>query len=165
MAAYFASSTNATTPAQQNLTSSSQTIISITSQTAASGITLSRAWIFDFEVGPSGPPNATDCVIVWDIVAITSIGTGTAGVVTTLDQADAATSHVSTINNTADGTTTANSRRWDAGLNQRATYRWQVNPGSIGELVVPATNAAGLAIRAKSATYTSTAIGSIYFRE
>jgi hypothetical protein len=161
MALYFASNTNATTPAQQNLSSSSKTMIAITAVTA----TLRRAFIYEFEVGASGTPNATDCAIVWDISAITSTGTGTVGVVTALDQADAATGSASTINNTAEGITTANSQRWQLAANQRASYRWVVNPGGPGELVVPATNVAGLALRAKSATFASTADAAIYFRE
>ena len=165
MPLYFASNTNATTPAQQNLAATSKTMISITAQTAASGVKLARAFIYEFEVGASGTPNATDCAIVWDISAITTIGTGTAGVITPLDPADAAASHVATINNTAEGTTTANSQRWQLAANQRASYRWVVNPGGPGELVVPATNAAGLAIRAKSATFASTADAAVYYRE
>jgi hypothetical protein len=165
MALYFAGNTNATTPAQQNLTSTEKTLQELTSQTAASGITLSRAFIYEFEVGASGTPNATDCAIVWDVVAMTTIGTGTAGVANPLDQADAATSHVSTINHTAEPTVTANSRRWQLAANQRASYRWVVNPGGPGELVIPATNLAGLGIRAKSTTYASTADAGMYYRE
>jgi hypothetical protein len=161
MALYFASNTNATTPAQQNLSSSSKTMTAITAATA----TLRRAFIYEFEVGASGTPNATDCAIVWDISAITTTGTGTVGVITPLDQADAASGSVSTINNTAEGTTTSNSQRWQLAANQRASYRWVVNPGGPGELVVPATNVAGLALRAKSSTYASTADAAVYFRE
>lgn len=161
MALYFASNTNATTPAQQNLTSTAKTMTQLTAATA----TLRRAFIYEFEVGASGTPNATDCAIVWDMVAQTTIGTGTSGVVTTLDQADAATGTVATINHTAEPTTTANSQRWQLAANQRASYRWVVNPGGPGELVIPATNLAGLGIRAKSSTYASTADAAIYFRE
>ena len=161
MALYFASNTNATTPAQQNLTASAKTMISVTAATA----TLRRAFIYEFEVGADGTPNATDCAITWDISAITSIGTGTSGVISPLDQADAASGSVSTVNNTAEGITTANSQRWNLAANQRASYRWVVNPGGPGELVVPATNVTGLALRAKSATYASTAIAAVYFRE
>lgn len=161
MALYFASNTNATTPSQQAITTSSKTMIAITAVTA----TLRRAFIYEFEVGTDGLPNATDCAMVWDISAITSTGTGTVGVVTPLDQADAATGSTSTINNTIEGITTANSQRWNLAANQRASYRWVVNPGGPGELVVPATNVAGLALRAKSTTYTTTAVAAIYFRE
>jgi hypothetical protein len=161
MALYFTSNTNATTPAQQNLGSSPKTMTAVTALTA----TLRRAFIYEFDVGTSGTPNATDCAITWDLVAITSTGTGTVGVTNPLDQADAATSMASTINNTAEGITTANSQRWALSANQRASYRWVVNPGGPGELVVPATNVAGLAIRAASPTYASTANAGVYLRE
>jgi hypothetical protein len=161
MALYFASNTNATTPAQQNLSSTAKTMTQITAATA----TLRRAFIYDFEVGASGAPNSTDCAIVWDLVAQTTLGTGTTGVVTPLDQADAATGSVSTINHTAEPTTTANSQRWTMAMNQRASFRWTIIPGGSGELVVPATNLAGLGIRAKSATYASTCDVGVYFRE
>ena len=167
MALYYASNVNATTPAQQNLSSSFKTMIAITSQTAASGITLSRAFIYEFEVGASGVPNATDCAIVWDLSRATAIGTPSAtGVVNPLDPADAASSHVSSVNHpTIEPTITANSQVWGLAANQRASYRWVVNPGGPGELVIPATNVNGLAMRAKSSNFASTADAAVYFRE
>lgn len=161
MALYFASNTNATTPAQQNLGTSFKTLTQVTAATA----TLRRAFIYEFEVGASGLPNATDCAIVWDLVAQTSLGTGVAGVVTPLDQADAASGSVSRINHTSEPTTTANSQRWTLAANQRASYRWVVNPGGPGEIVVPATNLSGFGLRAKSSTYASTCDAGLYFRE
>jgi len=84
---------------------------------------------------------------------------------TLLDQADSASGTVATVNYTAEGTITATSSRWALGANQRATYRWVVNPGGPGEIVIPATNLAGFALRAKSTTYTGTAVGHLFFRE
>lgn len=161
MALYSASNINATTPAQQALSTAFKTQLELSAATA----TLRRAFIYEFDVGADAVPNATDCAIVWDITAQTSIGTGTAGVVTTQDQADAASGTVATINHTSEPTTTANGSRWALAANQRASYRWVVNPGGPGELVVPATNVTGLGIRAKSTTYTGTAVVSAMFRE
>jgi len=162
MALYSASSINATTPAQQNMTTTFKSIHQLTGVTA----TLRRAFIYDFEVGADGVPNATDCAIVWDISAQTSLGTaGSVGVVTTIDQADTAVGTAFNINFTAEPTTTANSSRWTLALNQRASFRWTVNPGGPGELVVPATNITGYGIRAKSTTYASTVIATAFFRE
>lgn len=167
MALYYASNTNATTPAQQNLSTTFKTMITLTSQTAASGVTLSRAFVYEFEVGTSGTPNATDCGLVWEMSRVTAIGTaGATGVVNPLDPADAASSHVSSINHpTIEPTYTANSQVWTLAANQRASYRWVVNPGGPGELVIPATNVAGLGLRAKSTNFASTADTAVYFRE
>jgi len=165
MALYFTSNRNITTPSQQNLTSSPKTITGIFSKAAASGITLSRAFIYDFEVGADGTPNATDCAINWDIQAATTTGTAVTMNVQPLDPADTAASHDSFCNATAEGTTTANSQRWALAANQRASYRWVVNPGGPGELVIIATASNGLLIRATSATYASTAVAGAYFRE
>ena len=166
MALYFTSNTNAASPAQTSMSTAFKTALALTSQTAASGITLSRAFIYEFEVGASGTPNATDCGIVWEMSAVTATGTGVAMTVSALDQADAATSHVSTANHpTIEPTYTASSQRWTLAANQRASYRWVVNPGGPGEIVIPATNVTGMGIRAKSTNFNSTFDVGVYFRE
>jgi hypothetical protein len=48
-------------------------------------------------------------------------------------------------------------------VNQRASYRWVAAPG--GEFVIPATNVAGIGVRAKSPAYASTATSSMSFWE
>jgi hypothetical protein len=165
MALYFTSNTNMTTPAQQNLASSAKTMTGVYSKAAASGITLSRAFVYEFEFGTNGAPNATDCAVEWDATIATTTGTSTACFSNPLDPADTAASHDSFINHTAEGTTAVTSQRWQLSANQRASYRWVVNPGGPGELVVAATASTGLCIRAKSATYASTATAAVYFRE
>lgn len=165
MALYFTSNINMTTPAQQNLAATAKTMTGIYSKAAASGITLSRAFLYEFEVGASGVPNATDCPIIWDCTTATTTGTSTACFSNPLDPADTAASHDSFINHTAEGTTAVTSQRWQLSANQRASYRWVVNPGGPGELVVPATASTGLCIRGLSSTYNSTATAAVYFRE
>ena len=120
MALYFTSNTNMTTPTQQNLSSSSKTMTGVCSKAAASGITLSRAFIYEFEVGANGTPNATDCAIEWDAVACTTTGTAVTCFSNPLDPADTAASHDSFINHTAEGTTAVTSQRWQLSANQRA---------------------------------------------
>lgn len=145
----------------QNLSTSYKTIISLRAITA----TLRRAAIYEFEVGADGVPNATDCAIVWDLSAQTADGTATAVTPTTIDQADAASGSQTDANYTIEGTVTAASSRWAMAMNQRASFRWVVNPGGPGEIVVPATNDVGYALRAKSTTYASTTVAHIFFRE
>ena len=164
MALYTTGNKNSATPSQTNLATTYTAAGHSLSLTAATA-TLRRAFIYEFDVGADGTPNATDCAIAWDISAQTTLGTGVATTATTLDQADAATGMVVTANYTIIPIITASSSRWSLAANQRASYRWVVNPGGPGELVVPATNVAGLVIRALSATYASTVMTQMFFRE
>src|SRR4051812_4775147 len=161
MALYSTSNLNATTPAQTNMTTTFKSVTGIAAATA----TLRRAFIYEFDVGASAVPNATDCEIVWDLSAQTAAGTPVVMTPVSLDQADAATGTVAGGNHSAEPTITATSSRWALAANQRGTYRWVVAPGGPGEIVVPATNLAGYALRAKSTTYASTAVATIMYRE
>ena len=58
---------------------------------------------------------------------------------------------------------TAASNLLPAAVNQRATRRWVPTPGK--ELVIPATNLAGIALRAKSSGYTGFANVTAMFNE
>jgi pyridoxal biosynthesis lyase PdxS len=156
MAGYAASNLNATTPAQQALTTTFKTLINL-----SSSATVRRIKVHEFVFGTDGTP--ADNAMTWDVSSTSAIGTGTSGVITKLDPADAAALSVSTINHTVEPTVTANSSLWSAGMNQRATHRWVAYPGQ--ELVVPATSAAGLAFRAKSPGYTGTAVAQVEFVE
>lgn len=151
------------TPAQTNLTTTFKTVLSLAAATA----TLRRAFIYEYDFGADGVPNATDCAIAWDISAQTAAGTPVVMTCVALDQADvpAGSGSVAGGNHSAEPTITATSSRFAFGANQRASYRWQVNPGGPGELVVPATNLAGYALRAKSTNYASTALATFFFRE
>jgi pyridoxal biosynthesis lyase PdxS len=156
MAGYAASNLNATTPAQQALTTTFKTLINL-----SSSATVRRIKVHEFVFGTDGTP--ADNAMTWDVSSTSAIGTGTSGVITKLDPADAAALSVSTINHTVEPTVTANSSLWAAPMNQRATHRWVAYPGQ--ELVVPATSAAGLAFRAKSPGYTGTAVAQVEFVE
>lgn len=161
MALYSVNNLQNGTPAQTNLTTTFKTVTSVAAATA----TLRRAYIYEMDVGADGLPNATDCGIVWDLSAQTAAGTPVVMTVAALDQADAVTGTVAGGNHTAEPTITATSSRWAFAANQRGSYRWVVAPGGPGEIVIPATNLAGYALRAKSTTYASTAIATIMFRE
>lgn len=158
MAGFAASNLNATTPAQQALSTTFKTLINLS---AASATALRRIRVHEFVFGTDGTP--ADNAMTWDVSRTTAIGTGTTGVVVPLDPADSAFLGASTINHTVEPTVTANTSQWTAGMNQRATHRWVAYPGQ--ELVIPATAAAGLAFRAKSPGYTGTAVAQVEFVE
>lgn len=134
----------------QNMTSSFQTLLALTAQTSG----LRRGCLQELTIGANGPPNATDCSIEFDVSRQTAAGTSTAATPNPLNPADPPATTVGAVDFTAEGTITAASALINGAMNQRATFRWVASPGS--ELFWPATNLAGLAVRAKSATYAST---------
>jgi hypothetical protein len=146
MAGYGSNNTNAGT--QQAIATAYKSLVIV------AGATTARATIKEFVFGTDGTP--ADQAMTYDVSRTTANGTGTTGVATPLDGADAAYSGVITVNNTAEPTVTAASSVWVAGVNQRATIRWVSYPGM--ELIVPATASAGFAFRVKSPGYTGTAI-------
>lgn len=162
MALYGVSNVSATSPTLNNVATSVKTML----QAAGTTGTLRRAFIYEWTVGASGVPNATDCELVWTVIKQTSAGTG--GVALTanaLDQADAAAGTTCIGSLTAEPTGAETGVVDTLGANQRASYRWVVAPGGPGELVIPATNLAGYGIRAKSSNYASTVNVGMKFRE
>lgn len=156
MANYALANSNAGT--QQNLSGTYKTILIVTGTTA----TLRRNKVYDVLVGTNGAP--ADNYIEWDISRQTAPGTATALTPTLLDPADGAAVATCAANATAEsGSVTANSSVFYIGINQRASYRWVAAPGS--ELVGPATNAAGLILRARSGGYTSTVTATMLYQE
>jgi hypothetical protein len=123
--------------------------------------TVRRIKVYDILVGTNGTP--ADNYIEWDVSRMTVAGTGSAATSLALDPADAAAASLSQVNCTAEPTVTAGSDVFYVGVNQRASYRWVAAPGS--ELVAPATAANGFVLRARSAGYTGTATGHLYFQE
>lgn len=158
MAQYSMNNTQA--GSQQNLSSSYKTLVSLTAATGAA--TLKRGWIYEVEFGADGAPNSTDCTIVWDWSRQTTLGTGTSNTPSPLDLADTAAGLVSTVNYTVEPTITVS--LMTIALNQRNSQRWIARDDK-SALIVPATNVAGIAGRAKSATYTSTAVMTEMFIE
>lgn len=153
MSVYGAS--NALAGTLQAISTTYKTLINLTAQTT--GIT--RALIQEFDVGTLGTP--ADNVVQWDVNRCSTVGTGTTGTASPMDNTFRAASTVATCNNTAEPT--AGVSMFNLGLNQRASFRWVAAPGS--ELVIPATNASGYGIRALSTAYTGTASASAIFLE
>lgn len=145
---------------QQNLSTSFKTICAIFATTGAT--TLRRGWVDEINVGQDGSLNSTDCQVSWDVSRMTADGTGTAITPPPTETNDAAALLTYKVNYTAEPTVTANSTVLQIPpLNQRIPFRWKVFDLSQA-IVIPATNAAGIVLRAKSATYASTVIGGGY---
>jgi hypothetical protein len=127
-----------------------------------SGGTTSRAMIYDVLVGTNGTP--ADNPLEFNIERQTAAGTATAATPVPTDPLMRACLSTAGVNATAEGTIAAlTTSLFYIGMNQRASYRWVAAPGS--ELIVPAVAAAGLALRALSATYTGTSTGHYLFEE
>jgi hypothetical protein len=155
MARYAAS--NQLAGAEQSLATTYKTLVVITALTGAT--TLRRGWIDEVIVGADGNANATDTQIVWDWSVQTAAGTATS--ITpqaTPDGADAAALLTYAANATAEGTVTAASSLLAFATNQRQSQRIQYADFRLTPLIIPAVTLKGIAGRAKSATYNSTAV-------
>lgn len=143
---------------QQNLSTSYKTLVSLIGAASAPR----RSRIHELSFGTDGTP--ADVAVVIDLSRMTADdGTKTNVTPVSLDPADAATTMLSRANFSAEGTITATSSMLAIPINCRATFQWMAAPGS--EIVTPATAAAGIALRAKSPSYTSTSLGNLRFRE
>lgn len=146
--AVFATS-NSLGGTQQAISGTYKTLLALTAATA----TLTTAAINDVEWGTNGTP--ADNYMEYDISAQTGAGTSTAVTPQPTNQAWRAAGIVGSANFTAEGTITATSSRFYLPVNQRASYRLVAVPGN--EIIIPATNLAGYAFRARSGGYTGTA--------
>lgn len=142
---------------QQSLSTSYKTLLALTAATA----TLTSAEVYDVMFGTDGTP--ADNTVTYDISRQTAAATGTAVTPVALDGSKRAAGTVGTANATVEGTITGASSVLSIAVNQRASYRWVAAPGS--ELIIPATNLAGFAFRAKSPSYTGTAVLTAFFGE
>jgi hypothetical protein len=151
------SSNNGLGGTQQAISGTYKTLLALTAATA----TLTNGKVFDALFGTNGTP--ADNYMEYDISRQTAAGTSTAVTPTLLDSANRAAGTVANANFTAEGTITAASSLLYIGVNQRASYRWVAAPGS--ELIIPATNLAGFAFRARSGGYTGTATVTLMHEE
>lgn len=159
MAAYVSSNKLAGT--QQNLVASpGKTIISLTAATGAA--TLKRGWIGELELGADGAPNSTDCAITFEAIRVTTVGTGTSTTPSPLDLADTAAGLVCTSNMTVEPSLGVS--LLPIALNQRNSQRW-IAKDDKHSLIIPATNVAGIGIRAYSPTYASTVVVTVFHDE
>lgn len=139
---------------QQAMTTTFKTVVGLNAATA----TLKRGRVWELNFGADGAPNATDCQIVYDVSRMTAAGTGTAATPTPDNPADVASGIVATVNYTAEPTVTAASSLFSIALNQRASQCWRAMSADQC-LVIPATNLAGLVLRALSPTYAANVLG------
>jgi hypothetical protein len=131
-----------------------------TGSLVASNATLLRRFkIYDIMMGSEASP--TDSVNLWQVARITAAGTSTGVTPALLDLADGAALTVCGENHSGEPTYTAGLVMLSIPLNTRATFRWVAAPG--GELVGPATNAAGFGV--KTPTASSTAVTTTIFFE
>jgi hypothetical protein len=138
----------------------------------APAATSKRFFIWEMDMGQSGPPNATDCSVQWWMrqCSATAAGTGSAatpeptgGGFVAAGNSDVAVT-VATVNYSAEPTTYTQAQNFYAkGINQRGAAFWQAAPG--GELYFPQTVSTGPGLAIYSATYASTAIARINFTE
>jgi len=155
MARYSTNTSLAGSP--QAMGATYKTLIALTAATA----TLTNGKIYDALFGTNGTP--ADNAMEYDISRQTAAGTATAAVPVPLDPGNRAAGTVGAVNATVEGTITAASSALYIGVNQRASYRWVAAPGS--ELIIPATNVAGFAFRARSPAYTGTATCTLMHEE
>jgi hypothetical protein len=140
-------------------TTSSKTQVGLTARTAS----LRRGQIVDIAVGPDGAPNTTDGSVVYTVERCTAAGTaGASPTPKALNPADAAADALAGVMHSIEPTIAASYA--DAvltlSLNQRASQRWIAAPGE--ELIWPATDVNGLAVRAKSATLIAVGVSVIF---
>lgn len=145
---------------QQALTTTFKTLSAVWAVTA----TLSRGRACGLNVGADAAPNATDCQIVYDVSRQTADGTATSVTPLPLNPADVASRMAAKANYTAEGTITATSSVWRRALNQRASLQWVAQDES-AMLTWPATNLAGIALRALSPTYAAAALGGVEYED
>lgn len=156
MAKYAVSANQGTTQAN---TTTYKTQLDLTAATGAT--TLRKAWIYDIMVGADAAP--ADNQITFKVDRQTSTGTRTSATPAPLDAGDAAALITAGVCTTIEGIVTSATQLIELSVNQRASYRWVAVPGC--ELVVPATNVAGLGLRSKSLAYTGTVTSEWHFFE
>jgi hypothetical protein len=131
--------------------------------------TLKRIKIYEFDVGATGVPNASDCNITIQLnrLTYTSLIVGTAYTPTATDAADGAAVTVSNVNVTtepaANSVTTA-SPLYVNGMNQRNTIRWVAAQES-QYFISAATNLVGWDMTVLSPSYASSCSANVYILE
>lgn len=143
---------------EQNLSTVYKTMVAVTAATA----TLCRGRLTSFMVGADGPPNSTDCQIIYTIQRQTAAGTSTAATPNPINPADVASRSVAAVNFTAEGTYTLPVE--SLALNQRASQRW-VAQDQDAMIPWPATNLNGLAFMALSPTYGAPCLFSVDYED
>jgi hypothetical protein len=129
--------------------------------------TLKRTRWYEFVLGATANPNATDTYLQVDIsrLAQTTSLAGTAFTPNPTDPADGAALTVAAVNlSTEPAGALISSTLFNTGINQRATTRWIAAQES-QYLIAPATLTNGLTMRVQSSTYTASFDGTIAIAE
>jgi len=136
---------------QQNIpTTSAGATAAIASVWSLTGPPLKRGRCVALSVGADGPPNATDCQIIYQVQRQTADGTGTAATPSPRFPADQASGMSAKVNYTVAPTFAL--IQWARSLNQRASMQWAAQ--DVDAMILwPATNLSGLATLAFSPTY------------
>lgn len=126
------------------------------------GATSRRLRIYDFVVGSDATP--ADAACKYSFRRTSARGTQSASVVATaLDPADPTAVGLYDTAWSGNPTITASSDLLQIPMNQRATFRWIAVPG--GELLVPATSGAGIALMSAVASATANYAFSTHWEE
>jgi len=128
-----------------------------------------RLMVYEIEFGQTGGLASTDCQVQWDVSRFGSTAAivGAAVVPNALDIADSSplaqyTNAVTTELTYTGAAAGLSIKSW--AINQRGSYRWRaLDDGD--NLIIPATAGTGLGVRALSASFASTGIGSLAFVE
>lgn len=126
----------------------------------APAVSMRRFRIWDVVFGADGAPG--DAAILLTLQRCTTAGTRVAVTPQSLDPADAAAATTAGEAHTGEPTYTAGALLLDVAMNQRTTFRWQVDPQD--GLVVPATANNGIGLQTPVAPAVAIT-GSIRFRE
>lgn len=145
---------------KQALSGTAKTILEGLAQTTG----IKRLRWYGYKMAAGGTYASTDTYITFDIPRATATATATATTPLPVDPNDGAATSAWKGNATAEGTVTATSSLDLITLNQRAQVGWQTNDQS-QMLVGPATNNAGLIMRALSGGYTGTVDVTVMFNE
>lgn len=145
---------------QQNLSTSYKTLVTAIAAAASPR----RIGVCQILIGTTGAP--ASAAAEFDMSRMTADdGTKTNVTPLPLNPADTTFSSLSRANFTAEGTITATSSVFYMPLNTLASFNW-IALSDDAMLIGPATASNGFALRAKAtATYTSTAGTSLYFKE
>lgn len=130
---------------------------------------LRRIKIYEFDVGATAVPNATDCNITITLSRLvqTSLIVGTAYTPQPTDPGDGAAGSLSNVNITTEPTSTAITTatpEYTNGMNQRNTIRWLAAQESQA-LIAPATTLNGHYMTVLSPNFASTLASMIYYLE
>jgi hypothetical protein len=126
-----------------------------------------RLKIYEYKIGATGNPNATDTYFQFDISRLsqTTSLAGTSFTPNPTDGADSASVTLANINQTTEPSAALIANSLDNfGINQRSTVRWVVSQESQA-LIGPATSANGLYIRCLSNAFTGANAVQVSFME